>query len=502
MEGNIYKRFFEQVTEGLALVDSKGTIIETNEAFAKIFGYDLVEMHGMAIHELVPNDIRKDHVKHHQSYQENPTSRKMGKGRDLYGKRKNGDLVPVEVALSMVEGSEQRITAVIVTDISDRKDTQEKIRLLNEELQQTVSDRTSDLKASQQLYSLISQNFPNGTINVLSKSLTYIFVEGLELKRMEINSSQMIGSSYINRIPKPVQPIIREKLNRVFAGTGEKFDIELNDQMYEMTAVPLKRDGNDVNQILVVERNVTDERRARQEIERALKKEKDLNELKSRFVSMASHEFRTPLTTIKSSAALISKYTESDQQDKRLKHIGRIESSVSHLTGILNDILSLSKLEEDRIESKMETIDLLDFLEDIVSQMKLYDDNKVELSFELNGDHSFVSDTNILRNILVNLMSNAIKYSQQDGKVNLCAINADGHLTITITDNGIGIPEEDQPQLFERFFRAQNATNIEGTGLGLNIVSRFLEVLGGDITFKSQPGVETEFKFMIPNGKL
>ena len=237
-----------------------------------------------------------------------------------------------------------------------------------------------------------------------------------------------------------------------------------------------------------------------EELKIALEKEKELNELKSRFVSMASHEFRTPLSTILSSAQLISRYTEEAHNEKREKHINRIKSAVGNLTGILNDFLSLSKIEEGKIVAEKENIDMdvlcllvMDEVKGLLKKDQIIDHQTDKKGLVIN------SDRKILKNVLFNLLSNAIKYSNSGDTIK-CNIISQGkdQIEIHIIDQGIGIPEEEQQFMFERFFRANNVETIQGTGLGLNIVKRYVELLGGTIDFTSMLGQGSTFTVKIP----
>ncbi len=237
----------------------------------------------------------------------------------------------------------------------------------------------------------------------------------------------------------------------------------------------------------------------KKEISIALAKEKELNDLKSRFVSMASHEFRTPLSTILSSVALIAKYNTEETEDKRQKHITRVKSSVNHLTEILNDLLSLSKLEEGMLICNPVVFDIVDFSKDIVQDMQALSKEGQTIVYEHIGDDKIVNlDIKFLKNIFINLLSNAIKFSPEYHQIDLKTETSKNEITITIKDSGIGIEKEDQKRLFERFFRGQNATNIQGTGLGLNIVTKYIEMMKGTIGFESEVGKGTTFIIKLP----
>ena len=242
---------------------------------------------------------------------------------------------------------------------------------------------------------------------------------------------------------------------------------------------------------------------AEAEVHKALDKEKELNELKSRFVTTASHEFRTPLATILSSVTLIDKYNSLQDEDKRKKHIERIKSSVNNLREILNDFLSISKLEEGSVKAAANEFELQSFFQSLVDDVSLLLKKTQSMQFEYSGNNSMVvMDKQLLKNILLNLLSNAIKYSEEGKKISVYVVKSPKEISIRVLDQGIGIPLEDQQHLFKRFFRAENATNIQGTGLGLNIVQKYVELLNGEIGFKSEHEKGTEFWVKLPYASI
>jgi PAS domain S-box-containing protein len=237
---------------------------------------------------------------------------------------------------------------------------------------------------------------------------------------------------------------------------------------------------------------------SKQEVMQALERERELNELKSRFVTTASHEFRTPLGTILSSVSLISRYQNSDDQSKREKHIERIKSAVNNLTEILNDFLSLEKLEEGIIRNNPQSLHLEKFMKDVIDEMRALLKAGQYIHYQHNGDFEIEIDCQLLKNVMINLISNAIKYSPENKEIWVNSEVANGNIKIDVIDQGIGIPDEDKPHMFERFFRANNAGNIQGTGLGLNIVKKYIELMDGEISFKSEYGKGTTFTVIIP----
>jgi len=238
---------------------------------------------------------------------------------------------------------------------------------------------------------------------------------------------------------------------------------------------------------------------AKEEVSESLEKEKELGQLKSRFVSMASHEFRTPLSSIQLSAVLIEKYAQEFNNPNIKKHIAKIKMAVGNLTGILNDFLSLERLEAGKTEAVFSEFDIIKFAEEITEEMQLIAKENQNIIYQHTGTVStFRLDQSLLKNCIINLVSNAIKYSGENTFIEFNSEIIDKNLIIIIKDNGIGIPENDQKHLFEAFFRAHNTGNIPGTGLGLNIVSRYVGLMNGSIKFKSLINQGTSFTLSFP----
>ncbi len=396
---NLGEAIFTHTVEAILVVDARGNIRNINPKAEELFGYEEHELVGKNISVLIPANFRQAHQGYVHNYSEQPHARTMGEGRDLYGQRKDGVQVPVLVSLSPVVVQEQSLIVALVFDITEQKEVKEKLKQLNEELENKVEDRTRELAQ---------------LVNQLEKS---------------------------------------------------------NAQL----------------------------RMAEEDIREALKAEKGLNELKSRFVSMASHEFRTPLGTIMSSASLIEKYgAEVKFNDRRTRQLQRIKSNVRSLTSILNEFLSLDKLQEGKIQPTPSTFDLKSLCDEVLEDLKEHTKSGQVLHFNQEGVQTVCLDKNLMKNVLINLLSNAIKYSSEGKNIWLKTSVEDDEMILLVKDEGIGIPEEEQEHLFERFFRAKNATNIQGTGLGLNIVKRYVELMGGSISYTSRFMEGTTFRVKIP----
>lgn len=405
---------FDDAVDGIIIIDSRGIIEEVNKSACVLFGYNEDELVKKSINMLMPQKEAVRHDGYLHNYQQSRIPKIIGIGREVTGKRKSGEEFPFWLAVNEVRLNDRTIYTGFIHDLSEIKNAERRLQMLNEELEKKVIARTYELE------------------NVVNQLLA------------------------------------------------------LNKQLEEEINIKIK-----------IQQQLKD-REA--ELEKSLLLERELGELKSRFVSMASHEFRTPLSTVLSSVSLIGRYTESDQQANREKHINRVKSTVAHLTAILNDFLSMNKLEEGRIQTIFEDFDPIELFHEVIEEMKtILKPNQQLINLHSTNGMLVRSDRKIIKNTLINLISNAIKYSKENGKIN-CNISVNEKvLDFSVSDEGIGIPDEDQKHLFDRFFRASNVTNIEGTGLGLNIVKKYLEMLDGDISFVSKLYIGTTFNVSIPN---
>jgi PAS domain S-box-containing protein len=273
------------------------------------------------------------------------------------------------------------------------------------------------------------------------------------------------------------------------ATTNKKIE-ELNNELEGKVALRTKQLQDTLQQLEA----------SRDELTMALSKEKELSDLKSRFVSMASHEFRTPLSTILSSASLVAKYVETAEQENRNKHINRIKSSVNNLTNLLNEFLSIGKIEDGKVIAHNLNFNIKELITSLCSEMEGIVKSKQQFRYLHTGDEIIFSDPALLRNVITNLLSNAIKFSPEGTVIEVNSKVLKDSIILTVKDNGMGISAEDQGHLFERFFRGTNVTNIQGTGLGLHIVGKYIELLDGEIEFNSELENGTEFIITLKRG--
>jgi PAS domain S-box-containing protein len=510
-DSEIYKLVYEIVTEAMIVVNRSGIIVDANPSAIKMFKYPMDKLIGMNVDDLLPEALRKIHAQHRSGYVKDPQKRSMGSGLNLSAQDADGNLIPVEISLNHAELDGELRVVALISDITTRKEADDRMLQLNRELEEGVAQRTTELNAavkaleeSQHLYTLIAQNFPDGTINVLNSELSYVFAEGKEFARSGIDRKKVIGLNYISLLPESYRDHVQNELKKVLEGIPRSFEIVSKGNTFIMSAVPLYDEEKGIDRVLLVEKNITEQKQAERDMISALNKERELSELKSRFVSMASHEFRTPLATILSSVNLVVKHAESHNEEGVAKHVGRIRNSVRNLTSILNDFLSLEKLEQGKVQFQPEEFSMCELARSVTEDISgvAKEGQHVQLNCcPGTGPCTTGSikglDPQLIRNVLFNLLSNAVKYSKEHTEI-MITIEIGENLIITVSDQGMGIPMEEQQHLFERFFRAKNATHIQGTGLGLNIVMKHVELMGGSISFTSKLEEGTTFVVTLP----
>ncbi len=392
------------------------------------------------------------------------------------------------------------------------------IQNLNKELEEKVVVRTaelnevtriiSDYKIALDASSIVAITDAKGVIKAVNDNFCNIS----KYSREELVGAdhRIVNSGYHSKdfMRKLWQTIAAGKVwkgelrNRAKDGTNYWVDT---------TIVPFLNDSGKPYQYVAIRFNITQRKQAEEEIRKlneelevkvkertlelaqALEREKDLSELKSRFVTTAAHEFRTPLSTILSSVSLIERYLDPEHADKRIRHIERVKSSIRNLTDILNDFLSLDKLEQGKMEMENVTFLLPEACHAVTEDLRELLKEGQNIYYTHTGEDTVQCDRKVLRNILMNLLSNAIKYSPEGKSIWLESEQKNGEVTIRVKDEGIGIPADEQKHLFEKFFRARNAGEIQGTGLGLSIVRRYVDLLDGTISFISKAEQGTVF---------
>lgn len=547
---NEFETLFNHATIGILMTDSNGLVVNFNKYAEQLFGYQKEEVIRKPVELLIPHGKRVAHIAHRTNFNEHPTNRVMGAASELFAKRKDDSVFPVEISLSHFNNDSQLFVIAFIIDITVRKQNEdllkeqknqvlqfaEQTKRLNAELEKKIEDRTKMLKETLEALETTQQettkalNFQKAILNHAGACIIATDVHGV-VQLFNSTAEEYLGyskSEVIDQVnvvqfhlaseiqskaaafSRELGKIVTPDFNVLSAKSmddlpnehewtyvrkgGTTFTVSLN-------VTTLRDAQNTISGFLGVAVDISEIKNYQNSLQVALEKEKQLGDLKSRFVTMASHEFRTPLSTILSSVSLIDKYTSVEDLEKREKHVKRIKSAVGNMKDILEDFLSLGKMEEGKIQLNPELLtpaELRDELEAVIQEMQRLTKPSQQITHTFTVTEDCNVDRKMLRHIMTNLISNAIKFSPEGSSVDVSCENKKNELTFTIQDTGIGISEADQKHLFERFFRAENASNIQGTGLGLHIISRYLDLVNGHIELASKLNKGSTFIVHIP----
>lgn len=523
-----FEALFHNATICIFLTDMSGKITGVNPFALKTFGYTEAELSNKPVELLIPQRYHKNHKKHHNEYFKNPQTKTMGPERELYAVKKDGTEIPVQISLSHYHHKDDQYVIAFLTDISQRKKAEAKLEEMNDMLETTVEQRTKELtvaleelKASKEKLeaasifqrtifekagAIIASTDANGIIQTFNpeaeKCLGYkaeelagkftpaLFhcPEETKQKAMQLSGEfgEHIEPGFETFVAKAKRNMPHEDEWTFVRKDGTRFPVSL-------IVTALRNNAGEITGYIGVAVDISEHKREEDFLRQSLTKEKELSELKSRFVSMASHEFRTPLSTVLSSAYLIEKYTAAEDQPKRVKHLQRIISSVNMLTDILNDFLSVGRIEEGKIHTRYADFNISRFISGIADEVNNTLKAGQIIHYEHEGNEEVSLDPSLLKHIVLNLLSNASKFSSENSPVDIRTFCFDSTIVLKVKDYGVGISKEDQKHLMERFFRGSNAAAVQGTGLGLHIVSRYAELMNGRIECISELEKGTEF---------
>ncbi|MFK8054655.1 MAG: ATP-binding protein [Saprospiraceae bacterium] len=405
--------------DAIFTLTSKGRLLSVNDAACVMFGYEKAELLEIKLTELMTSESAALEAKHLRLYDVSSVTRLPDGVRNVEGKRKNGEILPLRLNIRSVHTADQTYYTCVVHDLSGYKKSRDRIMDLHRQLSEHN--------------------------------------ESLESK---VNERSLQLEKSINDLAAANKRLAREIKER------------------EAIAISLQR--------------------REMQLERLLHKERELGELKSRFVSMASHEFRTPLTTMLSSVEIIE-MAVTDGPPVLYKHTHRIREGIGYLRNVLEDFLQLGKLDVKGTDLLIQEFDLQEFFERMTEDLNLMCKPGQDIELEIDDEiQSTNHSINGLRICITNLLTNAIKYSDQGSAIDIEVCKQGDYLVVEVKDEGIGIPKRDLKFLFERFFRASNAETEKGTGLGLHIVARYVEAMNGTIKVESAPGEGTVFILKVP----
>lgn len=515
---------FNQAAVGIAHVAKNGQWLRVNQKLCDIIGYTSEELIEKSFQDIThPEDLDADIGYVRQVLASEIQTYSMEK-RYIH---KNGSLVWINLTVSLVrkEDGEPDYFISVIEDIRERKQAEAEIRQLTENLERRVSDRTTELsianeqlrgeirerqqaqeamRESEERYRQVVECCPEPIF--IHTDGEIVLVNSAAVKLYGATSPEkLIGRRVIDLAHPECREIIKEQMRQL---TEEGKQTELSEQKLlrfdgtvidvEVAAIPFTYQQRLA--ALVVARDISDRQLVMSELRKTLEKERELSEFQSRIITTLSHEYRTPLTTIQSSAELLENYSYKWTEEKKLTHLHRIQTSTKHMTNLVSDALLIGKAEANKLEFNPVPLDVEQFCRELVEEMDPDGMSLTTITFSSQGDsNDAYLDEKLLRQILTNLLSNAIKYSPQGGIVQFDLECRDGVVRFSIQDEGIGIPAADQNRLFESFHRASNVGTLPGTGLGLSIVKKCVDLHGGQIAVESAVDVGTTFTVTLPS---
>ncbi|GAB4157545.1 MAG: hypothetical protein Tsb0033_09510 [Winogradskyella sp.] len=616
----IFNILLEAVSEAVIIVDDKQHIMEINSVAERMFGHNKTEIKGKSIEVLIPAKFRKAHSKNVEGFMEEYQHSKMGKTTDVYGLKKDGNVIPIEVELNPYSIYNKIYVMALVKDISKQKESEfnfmlrtkaldsanngivitdalkpdnpiiyhnaaferltgyTKAEILNKNCRFLQSDDRDQkelakirkaIKNGEGCLATLRNYKKDGTLfynnlyitpitnrrgvvthfigvqndvteriraeeeknhlaTIFNESLNEIYVfDAKTLKFINANRGAIKNIGYSMDELKGMTPVdlksdmddetFRKKyLNKLLKKREEQLDFETTCVRKDGTSYPvmvhlqlsLLKDREVFVAIIV---DITDQKNYTTKLEKkveertlqlqkALSREIELNELKTKFLSLVSHEFKTPLSGISTSIMLLEKYKLTEEQTKRDKHINIVKDKLSYLNAILNDFLSIERLETGTYKYTFSGFKLSKVIDEVVYNSNMLLKERQRINYPNNiDDISLYQDERILELILSNILQNAIKYSSKNSEIDIKITQYENNTVFKIEDQGIGIPKKDIENIFTRYYRAENVLNMPGTGIGLNIVKTHLENLGGQIKIDSVENQGTLVTLQIPN---
>ena len=510
-----YKELIDGMNETVWIIDLDGNIIDVNKTAVELLDYSKEEFLKIGL-KGIDSSLTKQQI---QSLV-NTMPKDKFQIFETSHKTKDGKIIPVEVVSSIITYRGKKTILSIARDVTERRKAEEALRESENTLRVFINaipeasllvDTDGNIVSANQA---LAKSFGENTETIVNKNLYKMLpakIAGSRKAKIKkaINQNKPISFedyysghfyyNYVNPILDDSRKVSKIAIIGFDITERKKAEIEL--EQYRLHLEELIRDRTkeleEVNSLLQEE--IIKQREAEEKVRVALEKEKELSELKSKFISIASHEFRTPLTTVLSSTELLERYGRTWEHDKYVKQTDRIRKSVKYLTNLMDEVLIISRADTGKIKFEPKKTDLEKLCKNILEDIKLILTNKHSIDFDVDiGQKNFMLDEKLLKFIILNLLSNAIKYSPKGGNIGFKVCASPQNIIIEISDEGIGIPEEDRIHLFDPFNRGSNVGDIHGTGLGMSIIKRSVDMYNGSIEYESKVDEGTTFVVSLP----
>lgn len=491
-----FRELFDLETDAIMLVDSRsGHILQANQAAAVTYGYSVEELQRSLA-------VRISDEPEATMALLGTLDKRIGeviRVADCRHRKQDGTVFPVELGIRPFERGGRLLHVLVARDITEQVKAREQLQRFNAELENMVAARTDELaQRSREVHALL-QAIPDMVVR-------------LELDGNVLHCQSAQGDSALAGIkcdmalgPRPsegvcpLRPIIEATGRNAISRRGPvvtETDITIGS---DALALELRGAPSGDDQYVVFVRDITARRRLEIEMGLALAQEKSASEMKSRFIAVTSHEFRTPMSAALAAADLLTNHGDQLSAAQRQAMLERIDESMRRMSFMLDELLTLNRVSSGRTRAKLGTVDLRGLVEDIVEEMRLTDPDAHRFQIQSVGDSSGVaSDAEILRHVVTNLVNNAIRYSPPRSIITVALIASGYKFALSVADKGMGIPEADHERLFSPFERGSNTTGIAGSGLGLSIAKRMAAMVGGHISFVSKEGQGSTFVAEFP----
>ena len=502
-----YRRLFETAKDGILILDAEtGMIVDVNPFLVEMLGYSHEVFLNKKVWDL---GFLKNLVANEANFAE-LQAKEYIRYDDMALETSDGRRIEVEFISNVYRVGGRKVIQCNIREITARVEAEKKIQRTLTELEQArqvllsvVEDEKSAAEQLRKLSAVIEQAPLSVVITDLAGTIEYVNphftrVTGYAPEEVLGHNPRVLKSG---ETPPDIYRAMWSALTRGEVWTGELRNRSKRGELILESAViaPVVDAHGRATHYVALKDDITAQRRATAETAAQLEKEHQVSEMKTRFISVTSHEFRTPMAAALGSVEILANHLDRLDPPKRAELLARIASSLHRMNEMLDEMLLLNRIDANRVDVKPSPVALRSFLANEIEEIRLGDRDGHRFALHPSGDGApFVTDPGLLHHMISNLLSNAVRYSRSGTLVTVHLDVTAERLRVTVEDEGIGIPENDRPRLFDAFERGSNVGTIKGTGLGLNIVKRMTELLGGTITLEPSTGIGCRFTLQLP----